>query len=374
MLTTAGLTLLALLASVALSLTGIGSPVAAVHLAFAVGIIPLIFAAMSHFVPVLTRTGDPEKRIARLPHLAQLSGVVVVAAMEGILPHGWLYAAAALDLLLALYLLHWIAGRVRSTLGSPHPGWRWYGVALGCLTLALIAVLMMALQPSYWWALRLFHLHLNTLGFVGLAALGTLPVLLPTTLSLPDPQAAGWLRRRLWLVAGGALLVAVGASVSWPFAAPGAALLLVAALGLLGQWLRRFGLATTLGDGAAASLVSAVAGLLMTLVAGVGHGAGLFSPEPTLAAWGVAFLLPLVTGALSHLLPVWRWPGPVSPIRTSARQRLTATGRVRAVLFFLGGLAILGGEGRVGASLAITAMLLFGIAILRTIRLSRSTR
>ena len=150
--------------------------------------------------------------------------------------------------------------------------------------------------------------------------------------------------------------------------------MLVAALGLLGQWLRRFGLATTLGDGAAASLVSAVAGLLMTLVAGVGHGAGLFSPEPTLAAWGVAFLLPLVTGALSHLLPVWRWPGPVSPIRTSARQRLTATGQVRAVLFFLGGLAILGGEGRVGAGLAITAMLLFGIAILQAIRLSRSTR
>ncbi len=374
MLTTAALTLVALVFSVVLSLTGFGSPVAAVHLAFAVGIVPLIFAAMSHFVPVLTRTGDAERRIARLPHIAQLAGLVVVAALEGWLAQGWLHAAAALDLVLALYLLHWIAGRVRATLGSPHPGWRWYGVALGCFTLALIAVLLMAMQPSHWRALRLFHLHLNTLGFVGLAALGTLPVLLPTTLGLPDPQAAGWLRRRLWLVAGGALLVAVGASVSWPFAAPGAALLLVAALGLLGQWLRRFGWATTFRDGAAASLVAAVAGLLMTLVAGVGHGAGLFAAEPTLAAWGVAFLLPLVTGALSHLLPVWRWAGPGTAIRNTARQHLTATGRVRAVLFFLGGLAILGGEGGIGAGLAIAAMALFAFAILRTIRLSRSTR
>jgi hypothetical protein len=64
---TASLTLLSLLVSTALTLSGVGSPVAVAHLAFAVGIVPLIFAAISHFVPVLTRTGDPESVFAGYP-------------------------------------------------------------------------------------------------------------------------------------------------------------------------------------------------------------------------------------------------------------------------------------------------------------------
>ena len=82
--------------------------------------------------------------------------------------------------------------------------------------LALLAAILIGLFPAYWRALRLFHLHLNTIGLVGLAALGTLPVLLPTALGKPDPEAAGWLRRRLWLVAGGALVIASGTAILWP--------------------------------------------------------------------------------------------------------------------------------------------------------------
>ena len=190
MLPTASLTFLALLGSAILALSGVGSPLAVAHLAFAVGIVPLIFAAMSHFVPVLTRTGDPGPWIIRLPPAAQLAGALAVAAMQGLVPHGLLHAAAAVDLLLAAILLNWIAARARAALGSPHPGWRWYGTALGCLMLALLAALLMPLLPSYWKALRLFHLHLNTLGLVGLAALGTLPVLLPTALGKPDPEGS----------------------------------------------------------------------------------------------------------------------------------------------------------------------------------------
>ncbi len=71
MLYTASLTLLSLLGSAVLALSGVGSPLAVAHLAFAVGIVPLIFAAMSHFVPVLTRTGDPGRWISYLPGVAQ---------------------------------------------------------------------------------------------------------------------------------------------------------------------------------------------------------------------------------------------------------------------------------------------------------------
>ena len=374
MLPTASLTLLALLGSAGLALSGVGSPLAVAHLAFAVGIVPLIFAAMTHFVPVLTRTGDPGKVIRRLPGAAQLVGLVAVAAMQGLLPYWVLHPAAAVDLVLAAILLNWIAARARAALGSPHPGWRWYGAALGCLMLALLAVLLIPALPSYWKSLRVFHLHLNALGLVGLAALGTLPVLLPTALGNPDPEAAGWLRRRLWLVAGGALVVATGAAVIWPFAAPGAALVLVAALGLVGQWARRFGFRAMLGDGVAASLLAAVAGLLLTLAAGVAHGAGLLPPYPTLLAWGSGFLLPLVTGALSQLLPVWRWPGPALPSRHLMRQKLAATGGLRALLFLAATLALLAGFTPAAGLLVAGAVLLFAAGMLQAVRVPQSTR
>ena len=373
MLLNASLTLLALLGSAVLALSGVGSPLAVAHLAFAVGIVPLIFAAMSHFVPVLTRTGDPGPWIARLPLAAQLAGSLAVAAMQGLIPYGLLHAAAAVDLLLAAILLNWIASRARATLGSPHPGWRWYGAALGCLMLALLAVPLMQLLPSYWKPLRLFHLHLNTLGLVGLAALGTLPVLLPTALGQPDPEAAGWLRRRLWLVAGGALVVATGTAVVWLFAVPGAALMLVAALGLVGQWARRFGFRALLADGVAVSLLCAVAGLLLTLAAGVAHGSGLIAGRPTLLAWGVGFLLPLVTGALSQLLPVWRWPGPAIPARRIMRQKLAATGFWRALMFLCAAVALLAGFDTFAASLLALGLLLFAGSLILAVRVSRST-
>jgi len=373
LLLNASLTLLALLGSAVLALSGVGSPLAVAHLAFAVGIVPLIFAAMSHFVPVLTRTGDPGPWIARLPLAAQLAGGLAVAAMQGLIPYGLLHAAAAVDLLLAAILLNWIASRARATLGSPHPGWRWYGAALGCLMLALLAVPLIQLLPSYWKPLRLFHLHLNTLGLVGLAALGTLPVLLPTALGQPDPEAAGWLRRRLWLVAGGALVVATGTAVVWLFAVPGAALMLVAALGLVGQWARRFGFRALLADGVAVSLLCAVAGLLLTLAAGVAHGSGLIAGRPTLLAWGVGFLLPLVTGALSQLLPVWRWPGPAIPARRVMRQKLAATGFWRALMFLCAAVALLAGFDTFAASLLALGLLLFAGSLILAVRVSRST-
>jgi hypothetical protein len=59
--------------------------------------------------------------------------------------------------------------------------------------------------------------------------------------------------------------------------------------------------------------------------------------SPALAAYLSLFLLPLVTGALSQLTPVWRHPGADTPLRQAMQRRLIAGGRLRAALFFLAG-------------------------------------
>ncbi len=374
MVATASLSLFSLIASSLLAISGWGSPLAVAHLAFAVGIVPLIFAAMMHFVPVLTRTGDPDRRLRRLPDLAQANGLVAVFAMQGWLPYGVVYANATVAAIFGAILLRWITLRAGATLGSPYPGWRWYAAALGGLLLALLAILLIPLLPEHWHGLRLFHLHLNTLGLVGLAALGTLPVLLPTALGKPDPDAAGWLRRRCWLALGSVLLVAGGAAIYWPLAAPGAALLLLVALSLIGQWLRRFGIGALLRDGVAASLCAAVLGLLTALFAGLLHGAGMFPARPALLAWGAGFLLPLVSGALSQLLPVWRWPGPTTPARGLMRTKLAASGGWRGLLFLSAAIALLAGFERLGGALVASGIALFVIALLQAVRVQRSTR
>lgn len=374
MIATASLTLLSLFASVALTLAGVGSPVAVLHLAFAVGIVPLIFAAMMHFVPVLTRTGSPGRLLASLPSIAQAVGLLVIGALQGLLPYAVLQAAALIDLALALVLLIWIIGRARATLGAPHPGWRWYAAALSCLVLALAAVLAMAVWPVQWGALRLLHLHLNTLGLVGLAALGTLPVLLPTAMGRPDPDAGAWLRRRLWLAVGGVILVAVGAAFYWALAAIGAGLLLVATLGLLGQWGHCFSFRGIAADGVATSLLAATGGLILTLAAGIAHGAGLMASAPTLLAWLVGFLLPLVSGALSQLLPVWRWPGPQSPARLEMRRRLATGGNWRAIFFLLAAAHALAGLSFAAVGFAAGGLIFFAVALVQAVRVRPSTR
>ena len=374
MLATVAVTLIALLLSVVLTLGGWGVPLAVAHLAFALGIVPLIFAAMLHFVPVLTRTGDLEAGVKRLPQGAQLAGLVAVVAMQGWLPRGWLHAAAAVDLIFVLILLVWIGQRMRRCLGAPHPGTRWYGAALVALLLALLAVLAMPVIPDAWGPLRRLHLHLNTLGLVGLAALGTLPVLLPTALGRPDPQAAVWLRRRLWPAVAAILLLAAGAAISWPLAVPGAAIMLVLALGLFGQWARCFGLRTLVSDGVSASLLAAVLGLILLLAAGTLHGMGLLAAQPVLLAWVAGFLLPLVTGALSQLLPVWRWPGPQIPARHAMRARLAAGGVWRGGGFLIAAGLLLAGANLAAALVLGGTLAIFVVNLAQAIRVLRSTR
>jgi hypothetical protein len=154
----------------------------------------------------------------------------------------------------------------------------------------------------------------------------------------------------------------------------GALLGLLVVGSLLRQWWQTFGWAVLLADGVSASLLTAGAGLGLTLLAGLGHAVGFFSARQILALWVAVFLLPLVTGALSQLLPVWCWPGPQRPERMQMRRRLSVAGRWRAAFFLLAGGALCLDWMVIAMPLLLVAMLLFVIPLLLAMREWSSTR
>lgn len=341
-----------------------------VHIFLAAGALPLICGAIIHFVPVLTRSGPPATAIRLLPLVVQLAGVTTPFALAGSLPQWSLHGAATAVSIAALILLYWTTRRLRATLGTPHPGARWYGAALLCLFLAVSLVPVWMALPELRPALRLFHLHLNTLGFIGLAALGTLPVLLPTTLGRPEPDAGKRLQRDLPIAAGGSVLVAAGAASSAWLAVVGAMLLLWVIVRNLIAWQRAFGWRAIVGAGGSASLAAATLGLASLMLQGIVHGFGWVEARPSLAAFVALFLLPLVTGALSHLLPVWRHPGVASSRRAALTQGLARGGQWRALLFLVGGL-LLAFDQAGGIYPVAFALTLFAAALLRAFWLDR---
>lgn len=105
--------------------------------------------------------------------------------------------------------------------GIPDGAGIWLRVA--CLGGGLALVPVMIVRPDLWPSLRLLHMHLNTLGFVGLTAIGTLQVLMPTILSGPDVEASVRLRQDLPLALLGVVLIAIGAAFWWPLSLFGSA-------------------------------------------------------------------------------------------------------------------------------------------------------
>lgn len=338
--------------------------VAGLHLILAVGAMPLIFGAMSHFIPVLTRTRAPGPKLAGLPVLA-LAGAVLAVIAFSVPAVAWgRYAGAFLAMVAAGLLLAWSRQRRTGMLGRPHPGLAWYQAALTCLVLALAAILASAIWPQQWAGLRRFHLHLNTLGFIGLTAMGTLSVLLPTVAGRPDPEVGPWLRRNLPLAMGGTVLIAVGAAWFSPLAWIGAAAWAIPLARLGARWLRLYRSEIFALHGAAPLLAAALAGFVASLL--FGAAAAFFPALAPTSVFVAGFLLPLVAGASSQLLPVWLRPGVQGDWHTRLRRRLGRYGGIRAALFCVSGIA--GGTGQEwGLLLGAATLLWFMLQALATL-------
>lgn len=311
------------------------------HMILAAGAMPLILAAMSYFVPVLTHSRAPAWPVWLLPVAALLAGIGAAAGI------GWrrdlIMLPAFSAMLAAVILLGWIWHRTRRMLGRPHPGLYWYVWALICLLLGLAAISAAAYRPEHWAVLRRFHLHINIFGFAGLTAFGTLRVLLPTAAGYADATARERLQRDLYPMVSGALLVAAG-SAWWSWLVwPGLALWLVPLVRFLAALATTWRASVWGWHRPATSLGLAVTGLLFVLIAGGLHGAGVLPTDLALPLFFFMFLFPLVTGALSYLLPVWLWPARNTDACESAVRRLTRGSGARALVFLLAGVMTLTG-------------------------------
>ncbi len=337
---------------------------AALHLMLAVGALPLIFAAMSHFIPVLTRSRAAPPELGSVPVLALAGGTLTVAAI-GLPAMQWAqHAAALLVVVAAVSLLVWSRRRRAGMLGRAHAGLAWYEAALACLIAAMLASV---LWPEQTLVLRRLHLHLNTLGFVGLTALGTLAVLMPTVAGRPDPATAPALRRDLpWAVAG-TLGVALGAAWFGPLALAGALAWSVVLARFIATWLRSYRSEIFALHGAAPLLGAALAGFVASLLAGAA-AVGLPALSPV-SAFVAGFMLPLVSGAATYLLPVWLRPGMQGDWHARLRAQLGRYGGVRAALFASSGLFAGAGQSwglLLGAATLVSFLVPAGAALLRS--------
>lgn len=360
------------------------APQAVAHLAFALGAMPLILAAIAYFVPVLTRGAGPPSWLRVVPLLAWLGGLAMVAGFGGIVGlSAASHIAATFAGLAACIMLLWMRRRARATLGAAHPGLAWYLAAMVFLGAALLVVPAMTLWPEQRAALRQFHLHANLLGFVGLTAIGTLQVLLPTAVGRADFRASTRLATDLKFGGAGVLLLAVGAALAVPgmslgwgrqVAVLGALLFMLAPLRMATYWVAAYSENIGRLHGAAASLALACLGLIGLMFAGIGHALGFLAGRDAVGGFVLAFLLPLVSGAATQLLPVWLRPGMQGEWHFSLRGQLGRLAGLRALLMVCGGLAFaFGWHQGIWLSLAGVAILVAAAAppVLHAIGLQR---
>lgn len=357
MLVTLALTAVAsFVGAVVLSFFQVLPPAATIHLALAVGIMPLIVGAMTYFVPVLSLSTTAHMGVRLIPLLLLVAGALVFFSF---VESDQAYVFAAYFALAATAAFAaWIVRRADRAVGKPHPCLYWYLGAIACLILALLAVSGMVLWPEQRQALKRLHLHLNTLGFIGLTAVSTLQVLMPTVVGRPDSQAAARLRQHLKWALGGTLLVAVGAAWCKPLAYPGIALWMIPLVQLGRAWITLYFREIRQPNGAAASLAAAYSGFVAMLLFGALHAYGILNSTEATLAFILVFLLPLVSGAVSQLLPIWVRSGPQTVWHAQLRQQLGAGAGYRAMLFLAGGLAV-GLGWRSGLLLSMAALIVF---------------
>ncbi|MBF0380513.1 MAG: hypothetical protein HQL69_05805 [Magnetococcales bacterium] len=295
------------------------------HLVLAVGAFPLIVGAMIYFTPTLTRSAPATGWICFLPYLALFTGFMAFTAVSQDLL--FVFVAAPLGILVCGGLLYWMWQKSSNSLGSPHPGLSWYQGALVFLIIGLTIIFLAKIFPEWWWPLRNVHRQLNIMGFMGLTTVGTLQVFLPTVAHYQDEKTAFRLKKHLKYAVIGTLFLALGALDIVFCNEVGRIIWLIPLLAILQSAFEKRGQIKAL-SGAAYSLFAALCGFTALII---------LNQYSNLYFLFCFFIFPLVTGALSHLLPLWWWPGAPTASRDSAQAYLSRWGLFRVLFFYLSG-------------------------------------
>jgi nitrite reductase (NO-forming) len=321
-----------------------------------------------HFAAALLRAAPVGERAAAARALALNLGIVAVLA--GVPTGRTALAAAGAGLAGVVVLAHAVglASRIARALPARLAGTVWFYVAAAAALLAGMGLGLwlaggVAGSADAYVALRLAHVHLNVLGWVGLAVVGTQFTLWPTVLRthmVPGLEAA--VRRSLPPLAAGVAVAATGlAARQRPVALAGLAAYAAGLAVALVPFVRtarrrppRTAAAWMLGAGMAWLVVAVLADLgALAVSARVAELDGRMARlVPAVAA---GFALQTLTGALTYLLPVvfgrgaagnrrltgileWGWPARVAAVNLGVLVLVAGWGP--AVGWWLAGLGL----------------------------------
>ncbi|HEY6590389.1 MAG TPA: hypothetical protein VI751_05055 [Actinomycetota bacterium] len=308
-----------------------------------------------HFATALLRTAPVGEWAATARALTLNLGIVAVLA--GVPTGRPALAAAGAGLAGVVVLAHalTLAARIARALPARLAGAVWYYVAAAAALLAGMGLGLwlaggVAGSADAYLALRLAHVHLNVLGWVGLAVVGTQFTLWPTVLRthmVPGLEAA--MRRALPPLAAGLAVAATGLATQQRVVAlaglaayaAGLAVALVPFVRTARRRPPRTASAWMLGAGMAWLVVAVLADLgalaASARVADLDGRLGRLVPAVV-----AGFALQTLTGALTYLLPVVFGRGAAGNRRLTGILELGWPARVAAVN--LGVLVLLAGS------------------------------
>ncbi len=288
-----------------------------VHAALVGGVAQMILGGFLAFIPPLLMTGRAQRDSH--PVLFAAINLATLGMMTGFWLRNHAVVGAAGLLVVGAFL--WIARdawtQARRSLNAPPLNLWYYAAALLALFAGLAAGESMALdlKPESHGYVRLAHIHLNLLGFVTLAIVGTMHNLLPTVLNQPlaSPSLGRWVLFVMPLGVAGLVAGFMYSSIPIQLAAGGALLIgaVLYALNLTKTWLA----SSHAGTAASDHLFIGTFFLLFTIVLGM-LVAGNSLTTPPVMPYGtlhliaythmalLGFMMNTIMGALSHLIPI----------------------------------------------------------------------
>ncbi|KOU77238.1 hypothetical protein ADK57_03015 [Streptomyces sp. MMG1533] len=294
----------------------------AIHLFLLGAATTAIVVWSEHFAVAMLHASRPDRRWSN----ARLAGVnvAVAAVLTGVWADLPVLIGAGCALLVTATAAHLV---VLVRLGRGALGGRlapiadYYRAAAAALIIGGVLGWLLATGragPQWYAGLRLAHLHVTLLGWIGLPVLGTLFMLWPTVLGVRMKDRTTRVARWVLRLACSGLLVAVAALVAgwrWP-AAAGLAVYAEGAAVAVNLFVRTVRGSRPVSAAAAWMLATATCWLLVAVTADL---ALLVTRPLTTAQTGIDALIPvlligfvaqILIGALTYLLPIVLASGP----------------------------------------------------------------